>query len=368
MNGRERLLRVLDGKPTDRVPWTTIADDGSRHHMPDGYRNVNILDFYRKIGCDILQFGTHGMPSGTEPDYPFEFKTDVIEQIESLPNETLSITRKLNGRTLQVISQKGHPIKYPVESPEELRIYLEMVEASQVSEKDIINDDSFSRCSETIGDSGIFAPTMLPSPVQQLIEYECGIEAFYYLLADHTELMERVIATMFKRKYTECKLLAEKTPFPMIIPVENTSSAMISPSLYRKYSLPHMQAYADVIHRNDKKFIIHMCGHLKDLLPEFKKIGLDGIHALTPPHTGDCSFESALDVLGEDLIIIGILPPELLHHPLATADDIREGVKSVLTARIKESNFILWPGIDGISTDIWRLEAVRDGVEKYGAR
>ena len=54
-----------------------------------------------------------------------------------------------------------------------------------------------------------------------------------------------------------------------------------------------------------------MCGHVKNLLDQIKDTGLDGVHALTPPPTGDTPWELAMDVIGEDLIIIGVFDPTI---------------------------------------------------------
>ncbi len=368
MNGRERITNTLHGKKVDRVAWTTISDDITRTGMPAEYKDVPILDFYRKIGCDIIQFGPYGMPEDSKPKYPFDIVSNIKETTESLQDGSSAYRRKLRGNQLTQVVKNGHPIKYPVETENDLSILLEMWEACQINPISGGCRESYERTVKEVGDDGLFAPTLLPSPVQQLIENECGPENFYYLLNDAPELMEQTIAAMYGIRRIEYRLMAEHTPFELVIPVENTSTSLISPSIYRKFTLPHIREYSDIMHRNGKKSVIHMCGHLKNLLNEFKEEGIDGIHALTPPSIGDCTYEAALDVLGEGLIIIGVLDPTVFQNPYATPADIRACVKRILTPRIKASNFILWPATDGIRTDLWRLLAVRDAIEEYGAK
>lgn len=368
MNGRERITRTLHGETVDRVAWTTISDDITRCGMTAEYKDVSILDFYRKIGCDIIQFGSYGMPERSKPKYPFEIISNCMETTEFLNDGSSVFRRELRGNYLTQIVKNGHPIKYPVETRNDLSTLLDMWEASKINP---VSDDcleSYSRTENELGDDGLFAPTLLPSPVQQLIENECGPENFYYLLNDYPELMEQTIGAMYGIRRIEYRLMAEKTPFELIIPVENTSTSLISPAIYRKYTLPHIREYADIMHRNGKKAVIHMCGHLKNLLNEFKEAGIDGIHALTPPTIGDCPYDAAFDVLGDELIIIGVLDPTVFQDPYATAGDIRACVKRTLTPRIKASNFILWPATDGLHTELWRLQAVRDAIEEFGVK
>jgi hypothetical protein len=368
MNGRERITNILHGKETDRVAWTTISDDMTRNGMPAEYKDVPILDFYRKIGCDIIQFGPYGMPEHSKPKYPFEIISNLLETTETRQDGSYAHQRELRGHRLTQVVKNGHPIKYPVETKTDLSVLLEMWEACQINPVTDGCGESFDLTDKEVGEDGLFAPTLLPSPVQQLIENECGPENFYYLLNDYPALMEQTIGVMYGIRRIEYQFMAEKTPFELIIPVENTSTSLISPAIYREYTLPHMREYADIMHRSGKKAVIHMCGHLKNLLNEFKDADIDGIHALTTPTIGDCTYEAALDVLGDELIIIGVLDPTVFQNPYATAGEIRACVKRILTPRIKASNFILWPATDGLRTDLWRLQAVRDAIDEYGAK
>ncbi len=46
---------------------------------------------------------------------------------------------------------------------------------------------------DKIGDVGIFAPTLRPSPVQQLLEYDMGMTNFYNFFEDYPEEMNLLI-------------------------------------------------------------------------------------------------------------------------------------------------------------------------------
>lgn len=367
MNGKERLMNIFQGKPADRVSWTTICDDITRSIMSPEYKDIPLNEFYQKIGCDILQFGLYGLPEDARP-VEYEIVNGVNESHSETSDGTYVRTRTFNGKSLSEKHKNGHPLKYPVETAEELKVYLEMLESYRIEPQEAGYKERCLRCEAVIGENGIYTPTFQPSPVQQLIEYDCGVEAFYNLLYDETELMERVIDALFTIRRREYETVAKKSPFLAAIAVENTSTAMISPEVYRKYSLNHMSEFVDIMHNHDKKAILHMCGHIYHLLPELKETGLDGIHALTTPEIGDCSFEAALDALGDDLIIIGLLDSGVFQSPYTTEEDIRDCVKKTLTPRLKESNFILAPVADGLPTDEWRFLAVKDAMEEYGKK
>ena len=373
MNGKKRLSNILQGKPVDRVSWTTIADNTTRSNMPQEYKALPIYDFYRKIGSDIFQFGGYSMPDNTYAIYPYIIKSEYKHESRLLPNGVYENMRELFGKKLVSYTKNGYPVKYAVQTEQDIELLISMWQSSRfvriTDEKQLaVCSESYQKINESIGGDGIFAPTLEPSPVQDLIENECGVENFYELLSDYPELMERLIDTMYAIRREEYQALAEMTPFECVIPVENTSTALISPKLYRKYSLPHMREFSEIMRKHGKKAIIHMCGHLKHLLPDLKETGMDGIHTLTPPSIGDCPFETALDILGDDLIIIGTLDGGVFQNPYSTYEDIKRCVKNTLTPRIKAANFILLAVADGIPTDVWRFEAVNEAVLDYGAK
>jgi uroporphyrinogen decarboxylase len=227
---------------------------------------------------------------------------------------------------------------------------------------------SFFRVEAAIGDMGIYVPTVKQSGVQHLLEYEMGVENFYYLLDDAPELVERAIDSIQRQRQRIYELLAKHIPCKTIIPVENTSTSLISPKLYRKYTLPHMQKYAETMHKYGKKAVIHMCGHLGALLPELKEVGLDGIHALTEPPVGTCTYEMALDALGEDLVVLTGFDATVMRDKNKTLEEKRQCIKDTLRPRVVAGNFSFGAGADGRVTPIEHFEMIRDAILEFGKK
>ena len=98
---------------------------------------------------------------------------------------------------------------------------------------------------------------------------------------------------------------------PVVFWNENTSSSLISPSYYRQLTLPHIRAYASLVHQHKKRLVVHMCGLLRDLLDCFILTEMDGIDSVTPPPIGDTPYNLIRDKFKPDFTIIGRLNAQL---------------------------------------------------------
>ena len=82
-------------------------------------------------------------------------------------------------------------------------------------------------------------------------------------------------------------IVARRTPAEAVILTENTSSMLTSPDIYRQYSLPQVRDFVLAMHRHGKKAILHMCGHLKAILPDLAKVPARAFEAFTSPTLGN---------------------------------------------------------------------------------
>lgn len=362
MTGRERIRAILHKQPRDRLAWTTLADDVTRSVMPQKFREMPLLEFYRAIGCDVMMFGNWGLPPGVEVVSPIRWSSP-DETTWSHSGLVSECVRKSRRGTLTARFQRGHPTKYLVSTVADLHILIEICRNTRVEEIDSDEPEkSYGRAEDAIGDAGLYFETTGPSPVQQLIETDMGLETFYYFMADHPGEMRDLLATMHALRRQEYGILARRSRAECVIPVENTSSTLTSPAVYRAWSLPQISDYVRILHAGGKKVVLHMCGKLRDLLPELRETGLDGVNALTPPALGDCTFEHALDVLGEDTVILGGVLPGF-QDPGATPGSIKATLDHLFTPRVRNSNLLLWAAADGLETPIERFLAVREWFE-----
>ncbi|MCE5325456.1 MAG: hypothetical protein LLG01_03480 [Planctomycetaceae bacterium] len=368
MNGRQRIANILNKKPVDRLSWTTLADDASRSLMPEPLRSCPVLDFYRNIGCDILQFGNSALAARQCAAMPFRRVTPAAIESVCDADGTWRARTVTRWGTLESAWRGGHPVKYPIADAADLAVALNLWRATHVEE--VAGEEpeaSAQRAIAAVGDDGMYMLTLEPSPVQQLIEIDIGLENFYYLLADRRGDLQQLLDAMHAVRMAEYAIVARRMPVEAVCPVENTSSTLTSPDIYERYSLPQIRDLVSVMHAGGKKVILHMCGLLRNLLPLILQTGLDGINAATPPTVGDAPFEHILDVAGEDMVLLGaIFNPNVFQKPGATRDEIWRELDRTYTPRLRKANMVLWLGVDGLPTPLERFEAVRDWMAANG--
>lgn len=350
MNSRERLFAVLRGeKPNkyiDRVPYSPLLDGYFMSSRPPG---TDILDVYKEIGADALvrHVSTYGWNFFAPRDRT-ERRRFLKEGIATFEEQGVRITNKIEphpkgrmfsktyeipGRTLtaqSIFNEKSPYIPFPVKrlinTVEDLKAYeyiVKRIEFFPVYNRFVEED-------RKIGDLGIGTDSGQISPIQDLLMHHIGIEAFYTrFFTDHLPELESLMKTMHEKNLEAYELMAA-SPAEVIIAYENTSTSFISPAIYKKYSSPCINDYADILHEKKKIFLTHRCGLLKGLVDILKEERDDGIADISPPPTGNLSIWEAQEALPNKVVIGGIDATFLAGWPV-------ESVKAYAREALKRS-------------------------------
>lgn len=354
LTGRQRLTATIEGRKTDRLCWTTLVDHNTLGLLPADKRGMSCVDFYRYVGCDILQLG--GWCIGPDITGSRLVRPGVETETSVEPDGT-TITREHSRHGTLTSVSKVHPVEYLVKDGESLRTYLATWEDAYYEAED--HAANYANLMNAVGDDGIVTVFAWPTALPFLLEIAVGMENFYYLLQDCPDEMGALIECIHRADLERWRLMAEG-PWDVCILAENTSTRYISPAIYERYNLPSQRAFVEAMHARGKTAILHMCGHVRDLLPMIRETGADGIHTLTPPPLGDTPWELALDVLGEDTIIFGCLTPDVFQTmPVA---EMGPALDRLISPRLRESRFVLAPMADGIPTPVERFLGIRDWV------
>jgi len=268
-------------------------------------------------------------------------------------------TWRHGGHTLTSVWERSHPVKYPVDSLEAVRVWRSIWEGARFFGHD--DREPLATLDRLIGNDGVVTRFWGPSTIPRLLEEDMGLETFYYLLADHADELDGLIRLMHERELEAFRLMAAG-PWDSVTLVENTSTAYISRSVYERYNMPHQRDFVARTRQGGKVALLHMCGHVHGLLDLIKETACDGIHTLTPLPTGDCPWERALEVIGDDLVIIGCLDPTIFAG--GPVDQIGPALDRLITPRLRDSHFVLGPMADGLPIDLVRFQAVQRWMER----
>ena len=303
---REQVLAALKGLKIEPIPWLPEINIffAERQIITLGLNNEN-LDPSIRIAFEMGAASFLSAPFIKEV-----LGNDVQKEVIERSNEVIERITTPYGilKSRQVYNENAqtwYQHEYLIKGPQDYKAF----EYYYTSRQFIADNLGFRKTIEPILDYGIVALSVPPTPYMACIMFHMGTESTMYQLFDHKKEFLTLLEVMHNKDLEYCRLLLDAPIIDIIRPLEDTSSRLSSPNTFEQICKPYLKSYAELIHSRGHLFIPHMCGHLKDMLPTLKTLEIDGIEAVTPPPTGDCSAQMIRDRLGSDMIIIGGFDP-----------------------------------------------------------
>ena len=282
MTPKERWLAAIHLEEVDRLPfWPKLDASYPRAQQPP-FRGMDNGAIHDWIGSD-KHVGIPGCIGEIRQKTSVE---DIREEgiLRTVYRASCGETEMI--RAFDEASQSWHPIKFPVHSREDLELMTEIYEDVTVE----LDQKSLQQAKERVAEIGQEALTtngIGESPLMHWVEWIAGVETAHYLLADHQEEVEALFAAMHRVLLDRTELMAAHSPADVLYLVENTSTTLISPEQYRRYCYQHIGEYATITHSAGRNLILHMCGHLKILLPDLARLPAQAFEAFTSPTLGN---------------------------------------------------------------------------------
>lgn len=190
----------------------------------------------------------------------------------------------------------------------------------------------------------------------QLLQYYIGIENTYYFLSDFREEIEQLMELMHQENKEILKLLLSNTSVDGVICVENTSTTLLSPDIFKNYCYGYLKEYGEIIKETEKFYELHMCGCLKGLLPLIDEIPADCIEAFSSPPVGDTTIKDGFSLCPSKAIIGGTCATIWLLE----TDKIIEWIESEIKKAGKIEGLVLTSaGVMPPAADIEKIRKVR---------
>lgn len=230
-------------------------------------KHVWISPCYREVrGHSVVETITEGRERRTIYRTPF--------------GETALISR------FDVPSQAWHPVRFPVQDLDDIKMMTAFFEDTvvELDRETLATTEAQAR---EFGQDALVCTGIGESPLMYWVEWLAGIEQSHYLLADYREAVEVLFEAIHRVLLRRTEVLAESSPADVLYFVENTSTTLISPRQYRAYCYHHIQAYGEITRRHERILILHMCGHLKALLPDLAALPVEAFEAFTSPTLGN---------------------------------------------------------------------------------
>lgn len=300
MSSRERWLASLASKPVDRLPfWPKIDGAYPRKQTGrfSGFSRRELLDY---VGTDLHVGGPGGYRS----------RRSCTEQ---------SVCNEGNRRVTRFTTPRGeltyiegydedscshHPIKFSVETIQDIEI-LTAFFADDHPEPDADQLTEARRVLSEMGDDGICVTSIGISPLMDWLQHLAGIQNGIFFLHDRPDLVGELFREMHRVLVRRAEIIAEHHPFDVVYSVENTSTTLISPAMFREWCAPYLMEYGRIITGAGKTHGLHMCGKLKALLPDIAALPAQFVEAFTSAPVGDTSLLDGRSGMPEKCLIGG---------------------------------------------------------------
>lgn len=282
MTPKERWLAAIGMQPVDRLPfWPKLSGAYARAQVAP-FNGMGVEAIHTWIGSD-RHVGVADCVREVRK------RTSVATMQEDGVRRT--VYRTPHGEmvlecSFDADSQSWHPMRFPVRDLADIRLMTEVFEDLAIE----LDAEKLQRGRDqaaAIGQDAVTVNNIGESPLMYWVEWLAGVENAHFLLSDHQTEVETLFAAIQRTLVDRTKLLCEYSPADVLYLVENTSTTLISPDQYRTYCLPQVGEHARLIQAAGRILILHMCGHLKALLPDLARIPARAFEAFTSPTLGN---------------------------------------------------------------------------------
>lgn len=358
MTSRQRILATVAGKPVDRFPvWLKMTNDTWRTAQPESVRQLDDIELLQAAGCDLLIH--NGI--GARVERPDVEKT--VEQRPGLritryqtPDGTLTAEQRLDPGT-----NSWHPTKFPATTPEELkalrwcfdrttwRIDPDQVQAARDRQKTLEARDAF-----TIGGVG-------PGPLMDLVEHQCGPEHTAFLLYDEPELFAEILQVMHADRMRWYDAVLPHWQADTFWMTENTSTTLISPEMFRRFSVPHLIQAGRRIEQEGIISVHHMCGTLNALLEDIDALPARVNEAYTTRPLGDVSLAEGRTRMRSKCLLGGTNATLWMAKPEAIVAEVAADLEACPDRR---KIFLTSAGVLPAGVDLAKARSVVEGFKR----
>lgn len=300
MTPRQRWQAALHMQPVDRLPFWPKLGGNYPAYRKGPFADKDNDFFFEWVGADphhwmhpcVKDVRTHSARERTQ-------EGDEIRIVDSFKKSSLVTVNQCDKA-----SDSWHPIEFPVKTREDILTLKEIFDDIQV-EPDAEEIQKQTQAIQEAPETGLYTSVVGESPLMNWVEWQAGVENAHFLLADYPDEVEALFDAHHRYLVRRATVMADVFPGDALYMVENTSTTLISPDQYRSWCLPHLSEYARIIQADGIDVILHMCGHIKNLLPDIVKVGAQAFEAFTSPTLGNTTLLDGRNACPDTCLIGG---------------------------------------------------------------
>ena len=325
MSNRERILSTIYGRPVDRFPvWLKMHNRTWRSSQPKEIRDLSGEELLTAAGCDLM-LGCDIRACSESPHVTVQnINEDSLRRcIVETPEGVL-----VGEDSLDPFTNSWHPTRFMGETLEDFRKLHWLYRDTRYWVENEDAENARNRRRELEKRDVFTSAGVGPGPLMQLDEHLCGPQATIYHEVDDHPAFQELMELMHQDRIRMLKALLPHCAADTLWLTENTSTTLISPDLFRRYCMPHLTEYANLILEQNVIPVHHMCGTLNALLED-----IDGLPALvneafTTRPLGDVSLAEGRSRMPSKALIGGTNATLWLSDPEEIAGTVEEDLNA----------------------------------------
>jgi uroporphyrinogen-III decarboxylase len=362
MNPRERLLSVMRGEPTDRVPVTLFIQDQG-HFLTQVYPDLDpwdaltlqqkVIEIQRQFGADVfvrVLFGLNdplsihmgGLNVSRQTD-SWEVRTEeqrrgnTVVQCSTIRTPGGTLTQEFSRTELRPGTFVYACTRKPVQTPADLELAIRYEPG--------MPDDFPGRARRQVqelkrylGDDGILGSWSPHGPFNNaslLIDQEQLYSLFLTDLSFYDRLMEFAM-----NRILDYARAMDAAGVDVHCVGGNVPGGFLGRRCYDQFVLPYEKRYIEFLQQNGTPAMYHNCGQVMNLVESYKALGVRIVEPFSPPPLGDADLAQVKEIVGDAYIILsGVDQVNVLQK--GSVDEVKRTTERTMKIGKRGGRFIM---------------------------
>jgi len=333
ITSKERVLAGAEHRVTDRVPITFDAEKEVYEALYDHFGDRSRENLFDRLHCDTWMVlpGNYFYLGGQEG---WKVKTSIWGYRTTLTEYSGGTYEELTHSPLAGEDDQARIDRHPWPSPSVLDFSLFARQVDAHRERAIIAASSWG--------------------AYFIASFVRGMENLMMDFAINRPYAEKLIATVAERVLAmlEAMLNTAGEGIDIVYMADDYCSQrgpLFGPDDFRHFVAPYLKRVVEEAHRRDKKFLLHVCGGVRPLLPMIIDCGVDMIEPIQVRSEGMDPAALKRD-FGRHICFYGGVD---LQHVLcrATPEGVAEEVRRLIDVLGEGGGYVLGPGHTYIQVD-----------------